>query len=214
VQVVVLDNVAQLYGANENDRHQVTAFINALASALPGRAILLLAHPGRAAGSEYSGSSAWENAARTRLYLGDRMPDEPVVAGEPPEDGVRILSRRKANYSSRDFRRFTFQNGVLVPDEPAAAEGGLVGHLRAERVQRVLLAAAQRLGSMGVRATDGSTSPSYLPRLVLEYKLAEGATKRELADAMRDAMLDGRLVREEVGKYANRAPMFGLKVAP
>jgi hypothetical protein len=90
----------------------------------------------------------------------------------------------------------------------------MVEHLRAARIERVLLAAARRLTEMGVRFTDAANSPQFLPRVVLDYKLAEGATKRELADAMRTAMLDGRLVRGEVGKYENRAPMFGLKVTP
>ena len=43
-----------------------------------------------------------------------------------------------------------------------------------------------------------------------QYKLAEGCTNRELAEAMRAAMLAGKLSRAQVGKYANRTPMFGL----
>ena len=213
-QLVVLDNAAQIFGGGENDRHAVTAFMNALVGALRGMAILLLAHPARAAGSEYSGSSAWEAAARTRLFLGARLPDE-VSDGqdEGADAATRVLARRKANYAAKDLRRFRYEHGVLLPESVPEA-GGMLGHLRAVRVERTLLAAARRLTGMGVRLTDGTTSPQYLPRLVLDYKLAEGATKRELADALRTAVLDGRVRRVEVGKYANRAPMFGLEVAP
>ena len=210
-KVVILDNVAQLYGGSENDRHSVTMFINALVGALPGCAILLLAHPSRSAGSEFSGSSAWENAARTRLYLGTALPDQKGDDGEP-SDGVRFLSRRKANYSSKDYRRFSYREGVLVPDETEVS-GGIVSHLRGQKAQRVVVEGLRRLEEMGVRATDGTTSPQYLPRLLQDYKLAEGLSRRELGDAMRQAMLDGRLIRGVVGKYGNRAPMQGLRIA-
>ena len=44
---VILDNSAQLFGGNENDRHHVTAFMNNLAGTLQGKALMLLAHPAR-----------------------------------------------------------------------------------------------------------------------------------------------------------------------
>lgn len=211
--MVVLDNAAQLFGANENDRGQVTRFLNYLVGALPGCVILLLAHPARGAGSEFSGSSAWENASRTRLYLGDRLPDEKVDLDAPPAEDVRFLSRRKANYSSKDYRRFTYQNGVLVPDAVEVG-GGMVNHLRDQRAERVVIDGLRRLQGLGVRATDGNTSPAYLPRVLIDYKLGEGLSKRELAEASRRAILDGKLIRGVVGKYpGNRSPMFGLMVA-
>lgn len=210
--VVILDNAAQLFGVNENDRHAVTAALNGVGGALRGRAVLLLAHPARSTGSEFSGSGAWENVARTRLFLGDRLPDQDKPrAGDEPTDDVRILARRKGNYAAKDIRHFTYKNGVFVPDE--IDEGaGMVGHIRKGRVVQTLIAAARRLEGLGIRVSDGATSPQFLPRMVLEYKLGEGATKRELADAMREALLDGKLRREVVGKYSNRAPMEGLKV--
>jgi RecA-family ATPase len=67
VRVVILDNIAHLFGGNENDRHHVTVFVNAVAGALPGCAVILVGHPARSIGSEFSGSSAWEAVTRTRL---------------------------------------------------------------------------------------------------------------------------------------------------
>ena len=101
---------------------------------------------------------------------------------------------------------------MLIPD-PVEDGGGIVDHLRREKAVRVVVAAVARLHGLGVRTTDGSTSPHFLPKQALEYKLGEGCTKRELADAMRRAMLDGKLTRGVVGKYTNRAPMHGLMVA-
>jgi hypothetical protein len=209
--VVILDNVAQLYGANENDRHSVTVFLNALAGALPGRAILLLAHPARSAGSEFSGSSAWENTARTRLYLGAKLPGEKQDGDEATSDDVRYLARRKSNYSNRDWRKFNYRDGVLVP-EAAEITGGIVGHLKTQAAERLVLKAIERLAEMGVTATDGTTSPRFLPRAMKDYNLSGDFSRRELADAMRKLMLAGKVVRTKVGERDNRNPVYGLKV--
>lgn len=212
--VVILDNVAQLYGAGENDRHAVTKFINALGGALPGKAIVLLAHPARSSGSEFSGSSAWENVARTRLYLGRDLPDKPATPddADEPDDNVRYLSRRKANYSNRDFRRFTYANGVLVPDgvEAAGATGGIVNVLISQRAERVVLEALTKLRGMGIESSEGSRSPQYLPRLILQYKFHDGQKKHDLEAAMRRLMVDGKIRKEKVDQYSNRTPKFGL----
>lgn len=207
---VVLDNVAQMFGGNENDRHHVTMFMNAITGALPGRAILLLAHPSRQAGSEFSGSSAWENAVRARLYLGTKLPDQKEDVDDAPSD-VRYLCRRKSNYSSKDYRRFTYKDGVLVPDA-IEVSGGLVDNLRQQRCQSLVLAGLKKLRDMGTRATDGASSPQFLPRLLIEYKLADGQSKKDLADAMRHCLLNGQIKRGVVGQYANRTPMEGLIV--
>ena len=210
-QVVILDNVAQLYGGNENDRHSVTVFLNQLAGVLPGLAVLLLAHPSRGAGSEFSGSSAWENTVRTRLYLGAKLPGDTQDDGDTSDD-VRYLARRKSNYSSRDWRRFNYRDGVLVP-EAVEASGGIISHLRSKAAEKLVLDALVKLAEMGITATDGTTSPRFLPKAMLDYKLGADHSKRDLADAMRSLMLNGKISRAKVGEYANRTPVMGLKAA-
>jgi RecA-family ATPase len=211
-EVVILDHAARLFGGKESDRNHVTRFVAALNAAAGGAAILLLAHPGRALGSEYSGSSAWENAARARLYLADRKPDAKVFDedDEAPTDGRRYLAKRKTNYSSRDLRAFRYENGVLVPEQPMDV-GGFVGAISDRNDERVVLDAFERLrNGLGQQPTDGDNSPNFLPTLALKFGLADGRTKRDLAQAMRRLMVDGKLKREAIGKYANRNPRFGL----
>lgn len=211
-EVVILDNVGQLYGGGENDRYAVTAFLNQLSGALPGRALLLLAHPSRSTGSEFSGSSAWENVARTRLYLGSTLPGEKPAQDAEPVDNVRYLARRKANYSPKDWRRMTYAEGALTPDV-VEATGGVVGAIKADNALRAVLNGLQRLTEMGVVASDGTRSAQYLPRLLAEYKIDDGLTSRDTAAALRTLMLDGKIIRTEVGKRANRSSQWGLKVA-
>lgn len=115
--VLMLDNIAQLFGGLENDRYMVTAFANRLAG-IAHRfdcAVLLLGHVAKMQGSEYSGSTAWEAAVRTRLWM------------ERREDGLIELHRRKANYAGQASVVMEYQNGALVEideskrDESAAA---------------------------------------------------------------------------------------------
>ena len=211
-EVVIIDNVGQTYGGSENDRHSVTSFLNALVGALPGRAILLLAHPSRTAGSEFSGSSAWENVARTRLYLGAALPGATPDPDVPTDDNVRYLARRKANYSPKDWRRMTYADGALTPDDPLDG-GGLIASINSDRAERLVVEGLQKLTAMGINALEGQRSPQYLPKLLIEYSLAEKFSRPELASAMRKLMTDGKLTKGAVGRNANRTEKHGLLLA-
>lgn len=211
-EVVILDNVGQLYGGGENDRHAVTAFLNALSGALPGRALMLLAHPSRSSGSEFSGSSAWENVARTRLYLGATLPGEKVDPEAGPQDNVRYLARRKANYSPKDWRRMTYAEGALTPDDTENT-GGFLASINANKAERIIIDGLQKLAAMGIHGTDGTRSPNFLPKLLVEYKLDEGVQSRVLTSVMRSLMVGGRIKRAKVGSTNNRNAITALSIS-
>lgn len=120
--LLILDTLADVYGGNEIDRPQVNYFVKTVLGGLvKARAeagkpltVLLLGHPsvaGKASGSGYSGSTAWNNAVRSRLYL------------TRPEEGAsdeRILTRGKANYAKSGDEtavRLFFSEGVLHAQE-------------------------------------------------------------------------------------------------
>ena len=71
-RLLVIDPVAGAYGANENDRAAVRAWLahlNALAAAV-GCAVLLVAHPPKGAHADvYSGSTDWRNGVRAMWTL-------------------------------------------------------------------------------------------------------------------------------------------------
>ena len=101
IELLVLDTIADMFGGNEIIRAQVNFFIKATCGAFIKQAkdagfvltVILLSHPsqaGRNTGTGESGSTAWNNAVRARLYL------------TRPEDGLpeqRVLTRKKSNYS-------------------------------------------------------------------------------------------------------------------
>ena len=97
-KLVVYDTLADLFAGNENVRTQAQQFV----SMLRGLALetdstaLLLAHPslsGMATGSGSSGSTAWNNSVRSRLYL-DRVRE----GGVELDPDVRVLRTMKTNY--------------------------------------------------------------------------------------------------------------------
>jgi hypothetical protein len=128
---------------------------------------------------------------------------------QEPNLDERYLCRRKSNYSNKDWRRFTYEDGVLVP-EAIQDNGGLIGHLKDQHSEKVVVEALKKLTEMGIVATEGQRSPQYLPRLIMEYKLGNGQTRPELASAMRRLLTDGKLAKAEVGQYSNRSPRLGL----
>lgn len=212
--IVVLDNMARMFGEDENRRHEVTTFAAMLRGAVGSAALVLLSHPAKAAGSEFSGSTAWEAAVRSRWYLGRKLPDDKANGSEDEgreDDTTRWLCRRKANYSARDYVQLEYREGVFVPDRPDdAGDGALMRSLRAKRAARVIVEGFRRIQETGKAASDATTSPNYLPRLIVQMGLAENCTKQELADALNAAMLDGTFKRGQVGQYANRTPKEGL----
>lgn len=119
IDVLIVDNASDAFDANENDRSRVRGFMRALAVlAKPDRAVFLLVHVdkgtsrGDRGGTEgYSGSTAWHNSARSRLYLSrDR-------------DGTLLLEHQKNNHGRlRDPMRLIWLDGGLpqvdAPMEP------------------------------------------------------------------------------------------------
>jgi hypothetical protein len=216
IDVVFLDNVGQIFGANENDRHHVTTFTNGIAGIVRGRPFcpVFLAHPAKATGSEYAGNAAWENAVRMRWLLSDRLPDAPAdeEQGET-EQSLRYLCKRKANYSTKDILRLRIEEGVLrpamEPSEAFTADTGANDYLWEQRAERVVLDALDRITKMGI-ATSHTRGSAYLPKLILELKVGEGLGKPEIERAMLRLLTNGQIKRDQIGTYSNRSPKFGL----
>jgi RecA-family ATPase len=210
-EAVILDNIARLYGCSENDRHQVTSFVAMLTKAAkPTRAaIMLLGHPAKGPGSEYSGSTAWEGAVRSRLYLGRNLPDQEPQAEPKEDDGIRYLCRRKANYSTRDYRLIRYCNGVMSPDEAARP----VSARPTEFAQDVVIRAVMSLDRIQKWGNASTASPDYLPKLAANYQLIDGISHKAFVVAMRELEVAGKLRLEVIGQYPNRSPKKGFKVA-
>jgi len=207
-QLVIIDNSARVFGASENDRHAVTTYLAWLQGACANAAVLLLAHPGKAVGSEFSGSTAWEGAVRSRLYLSDKPPDANLNDEDAaPDERVRYLARRKANYSALDLRRLALIEGSLIPD---LLSPGRLARPTGEFAKDIVRCAVRTLAARDIHGSGSTSSPTYLPKLAMQYKLLDSMTQKAFAATMREMVLAGQLVGREVGKYSNRTPRIGL----
>ncbi len=208
--VGILDNIAHLFGGNENDRHHVTSFVNGLAP-LTERpvATLLLGHVARAQGSEFAGSAAWENAARMRWLFDVRMPDQKPDEKQEPEDGIRYLAKRKSNYSANDWKRLNWADGVFRQDI-GAAPINFASQSRKDDCRRCVLSGLRKLVASGLAPTASTASPDYLPKLMLTMKLAEDYSRAEISEAMAALLIAGKIKNDVVGTYPNRTPKKGL----
>lgn len=118
IDVLMIDNASDALDASENDRARVRAFVRALVQLVQAQAgaVLLLAHVdkgtsrGDRGGTEaYSGSTAWHNSARSRLYLSrDR-------------DGMLLLEHHKNTHGAmlEPLRLVWPKGGIPQVDAPA-----------------------------------------------------------------------------------------------
>jgi hypothetical protein len=134
IDVLIADNASDTFDASEIDRSRVRGFMRALARIAQARhgAVLLLAHVAKVTSrgpindaEGYSGSTAWHNSARSRLYLSrDR-------------DGSLLLEHQKANLGAmrEPLRLLWPSGGIPTLDVPVNA---FVAHI-AERADELSL---------------------------------------------------------------------------
>jgi RecA-family ATPase len=195
--LVVLDTLADLFGGDEIKRAHVRQFVSMLRRLAFDHdcAVLLLAHPsldGMRSGSGTSGSTAWNNSVRSRLYLTAPNNDDP---------DARELSQKKSNYGPRDTTlRLRWRDGVFVEDDgkPSPAEG-----LLSSRADAVFAAALSKLTRQGQRLSP-SKSPTYAPRVIARQGEAKGITVKQLEEAQQRLLDNGQISILEEGPPSRR----------
>ena len=198
--LMVIDTLADVYPANENDRMKVRQFIGILRGlAIRHRcAVMLLGHPsltGLSSGSGSSGSTAWNNSVRSRLYLARISQD-----GHEPDPDRRVLATKKANYGRIGGEiGMTWRDGVFVAD---AVPTGLDKMAASAKAERVFLKLLDEFTSQG-RFVSSSPGVSYAPTQFASHPKAEGMTKLALRGAMEALLSRNVLALEEHGKGVN-----------
>ncbi len=195
-QLIVLDSLHDLFGGNENFRPQARAFVNLLRSLARDcdGAVVLNAHPslsGLSSGSGMSGSTAWNNAVRSRLYL-----TRPKV--EEVDDQERVLSRMKANYSgSGDALRMRWEEGVFKPEEH---QGGIFDTIERHAHETAFLGALDTLNRQGRKVSANPAANNYALKLMTRRSECRGIRRRDIESAMERLFSDGLIVVEEYGR--------------
>lgn len=169
--LIVIDTLADVYPANENDRAKVRQFIGILRGLALRRecAVLLLGHPslsGLSSGSGMSGSTAWNNSVRSRLYL-ERVKETDYEA----DPDKRLLSTKKANYGRvGEEISLTWRSGMFVADRVVTGVEVMAVNMKAERVFLKLLAEFKRQG----RRVNSSSGINYAPKQFAEHPRCRG----------------------------------------
>lgn len=199
--LLVLDTLADLFPGNENDRAQARQFIG-LMRGLAMRyecAVLLLSHPsieGMRSGSGTSGSTAWSNSVRSRLYFDRIKSDDFEVDAD-----ARILRCLKSNYSRAGAEiKVRWREGVFKPDE---AEAGLDRQAAGARAERVFMKLLRLFTEQGRRVSHRH-GPSYAPKEFADHPDCEGVTKRALQQGMERLLSASRIAVEESGPPSKR----------
>lgn len=184
--LLVLDTSADLFGGDEIKRTQVRQFIAMLrkqAIALD-IAIVLLSHPsvqGMQSGSGSSGSTAWNNSVRSRLYMTEATDDS----------DMRLLTTKKANYGKKGGEtKLRWSEGVFVLDDGApSAATGLIN----KKAETVFLSVLSKLLRQGQRLSPNPCA-TYAPKVISAHPDADGMDRKTLA-AAQQRLLDRGVVK-------------------
>jgi RecA-family ATPase len=185
-RLVILDSLHDLFAGNENSRPEARGFVNLLrqiALAIDG-AVLLNAHPsvaGLNSGTGSSGSTAWNNAVRSRLYL--KRPD-----GDDADPDVRILDTKKSNYGPLGSAiEIKWKDGVFVRETPVT--GDPYG-----AAQAAFLTCLDAVNGQGRYASASINSgTAYAPKLFSRMPQARGLSQQKLRHAMEALFNQGRI---------------------
>ena len=211
-RLVIIDTLADAFAGNENDRSHARQFIGLLRGLAieHNLAVLLLSHPsltGMGSGSGLSGSTAWNNSVRSRLYL-ERIKSED---GREVDADLRVLRGMKANYAKTGGEtRLRWSNGQYVLD----GDGGgsfdkLAADAKAESVFLDLLADYIKQD----RRVSSNVSNAYAPSVFAKHPDAKGVSKRSFELAMERLFKSNRIATETVGPPSHQRSKIVLAPA-
>jgi RecA-family ATPase len=181
-KLISLDTSADIFAGNESDRAQVRQFIGQLRgmAIAANSAIIVASHPsltGISSGSGLSGSTAWHNSVRSRMYFKPATTD----TGEEPDPELRELQFLKNNYGPKAQKILVrWKDGVLVPAQAIGSLDKLAADQNADS------AFLRLLGKFNQQLRDVSPKPSkiYAPTLFAADPDAGGIKCRTFERAM------------------------------
>ena len=201
--LVVLDTLSDLFAGDENQRTQARQFIGLLRGlALQHKlAMVLLAHPslsGMSSGSGLSGSTAWNNSVRSRLYF-ERVKGDDGLEADPD---ARVLRLLKANYGQTGSEiRVRWRCGAFVSEESKVSSfSAVAAQERADGVFLDLLDAYEAEG----RPVSQTPSHNYAPTIFANDARAKGITKTGFTSAMNRLFAAATIKGIEYGPASRR----------
>ncbi len=212
--LLVLDTLADLFGGDQIKTVQARQFIGMLRGlALEyGVTVLLLAHPsqnGMSSGTGTSGSAAWNNSVRSRLYFERRVTKDGLKSVED-DTNIRLLTTMKANRAAIGGQIVVrYDNGTFVREETSNLNARDAAH----QADNVFLSLLAQFESEDRQVSDKSGA-NYAPAVFAKHPNSAGTTKRALENAMNRLFETGRIRVEESGPESRRRRKIVLVGAP
>ncbi len=156
------------------------ALLNQLAHRVSG-SVLLIGHPNKA-GDSFSGSTAWENQVRSRLFLEKAKTGD----GEIIDHDLRVLRREKANYApNNEELKFRWHDWayVLETDLPDDLREQLQDTAQATNDNAIFLACLAERNRQN-RPVSEKVAANYAPAIFAKMPESKGIGKRRLVEAM------------------------------
>jgi RecA-family ATPase len=196
--LVIIENAADVYAGNENDRFNVTRFVRHHLGSLtrPSDAtVMLLQHPsvtGLSDGTGRSGTTAWNNAGRWRNHF-------TTIKSRDQDDtdfGMRQFEVVKNNYGPRGEKvRVRWERGVFVPETSIPTQTRLAAEAAVDEVflKCLDIKTAQQI------SVGPNTGKNYAPAVFAKMQEAGGHTAKALERAMERLLSSKRIVGSRVG---------------
>jgi RecA-family ATPase len=165
-QLAILDTLTDVFGGSEIDRGQARRFVQEgpayVAREIDG-SVVCCAHPsltGINSGTGLSGSTGWDGAFRSRLYMSPLKEDDGAEAPDPDE---RTLTRVKANWAKiGETIEMRWREGVFIADRPP---GGIIGSIERRTTERVFLDLLATTTQENQPVSSNARAGNYAPRL-------------------------------------------------
>lgn len=193
IGLLVLDNASDTFDASEIDRARVRAFMRALTvlARQHQAGVLLLAHvdKGTSRGDRepntegYSGSTAWHNSSRSRLFM------------VRDAEGAIVLKQQKATHSAglmAPLRLAWVRDGIPTLDEPLSP---MMQGLADKGATKALLKLIHEFTQRGEWVASTTSSRSNAARLMSRERTYPRLKDREVFDVLRQAERAGQLER-------------------
>lgn len=201
--MIVLNSAADLFAGNENSRSEVRQFVGLLRrlAIASGAGVLLTSHPslsGLSTDTGLSGSTAWNNSVRSRLFF--------KTTNESDDDSrsdQRELIVRKNNYGpTGETIRMVWRNGLFVP---VSAPSTIERAVAERKVEDLFMGLLARFSHEGRKVSD-KTGTNYAPAKFAAEREAKAAKcgKEALADAMRRLFTADKIAVQEDGPPSHR----------
>jgi RecA-family ATPase len=209
--LIAIEAAADVLAGNENDRSQVRQFIGLLRRLAlnTGAAVVLIQHPsltGSNTGTGTSGSTGWNNSARSRLYFTPAKRRE----GDDADPDGRELRVMKSNYGpAGEVVRLRWQRGVFVPEGSVASPDRVAG---AAHVDQIFLRCLDLRTASGINVTP-HPGRSYAPADFVKMQEANGCKSPALARAM-ERLLSSQRIRVETYGPPSKQRSRLIAVAP